>query len=132
MPTTKGYKVLTTPESPEAWIEDYGSGEIKGGTCHVDLDPLLLDCVTIDEANPMKVFVQLTSPVTNQFYVKKGPAGFDVIVTGEGAETVEGTFDYRVVAARKNQAKIRFADGESPEEINARISMEEHQAPEAE
>jgi hypothetical protein len=130
MPTSKGYKVLTTTESPEAWIEDYGSAEIKGGTCHVDLDPLLLDCVTINEANPIKVFVQLTSPVTNQFYVKKGTDAFDVIVMGEGAETVEGTFDYRVVAARKNREKIRFAEAESPEQVNSRISMAERQTPE--
>ena len=78
----------------------------------------------------MKVFVQLTSPVTNQFYVKKGTDGFDVIVMGEGAETVEGTFDYRVVAARKNQEKMRFADAEAPEEVNARIGVAEYQAPE--
>ena len=80
----------------------------------------------------MKVFVQLTSPVTNQFYVKKGTGGFDVIVMGEGAETVDGTFDYRVVAARKNQEKMRFADAEAPEEVDARVGMAEYQAPEAE
>lgn len=123
MPTTKGYKTLVTPQSPEAWIEDYGSAEIKGGTCHVDLDPLLLDCVTIDEVSPMKVFVQLTSPMANQFYVKKGAAGFDVIVTGEGAETVDATFDYRVVAARKDHQKIRFAEAQSPEEMKSELRM---------
>jgi hypothetical protein len=132
MSTSKGYRALVASESPEAWIEDYGSAEIMGGASHVDLDPLLLDCVTIDEANPIKVFVQLTSPVTNQFYVKKGADGFDVIVMGEGAETVEGTFDYRVVAARKDREKIRFAEAESPEQMQAQVRMVERQAPEEE
>jgi hypothetical protein len=130
MSTTKGYKTLTPPQSPEPWIEDYGSAEIKGGLCHVYLDPLLLDCVTINEENPAKVFVQLTSPVTNQFYVKKGATGFDVIVTGDGAEMVDATFDYRVVAARKNHEKMRFVAAESPEEAQAQIRMAEEQAPE--
>jgi hypothetical protein len=120
VPTSKGHKVLIAPQSPEAWIEDYGSAEIKDGFCHVDLDQLFTDCVTIDDANPLKVFVQMTSPVTNQYYVEKGTTGFDVIVVGDGADAVNGTFDYRVVAARKLREKVRFAEAASPEEIRAR------------
>jgi hypothetical protein len=131
MPTSKGHRILTTSQSPEAWIEDYGSGQIKGGFCHIDLDPMLLDCVTINEANPVKVFVQLTSPVTNQFYVEKGTTGFDVIVMGEGADMVDATFDYRVVAARKNREKQRFVEAESPEQVQAQSRMiERHSAEE--
>jgi hypothetical protein len=128
MSTSKGYKALVAPESPEAWIEDYGSAEIKDGVCHVDLDPMLLDCVTINAENPAKVFIQMTSPVANQFYVEKGTTGFDVIVLGEGAETVDGTFDYRVVAARKDQEKLRFVEAESPEQVAAQSRTIEHQA----
>jgi len=113
--TTKGRRAIVTPHSPEAWIDDYGSGEIVKGKGHVDLDPLYLDCVTISEQYPMKVFVQLTSPMTNQFYVKKGTTGFDVIVTGEGAESVSATFDWRVVAKWKGYEHIRFVKAEEPE-----------------
>jgi hypothetical protein len=123
VPTSKGQRILTSPQSPEAWIEDYGSAEIKEGFCHVDLDPLYTDCVTIDDANPVKVFVQMTSPVINQHYVKKGTTGFDLIVVGEGADQVNGTFDYRVVAARKDHEKIRFAEAQSPEEVKAQAIM---------
>jgi hypothetical protein len=119
MPTSKGDKILTSSHSPEAWIEDYGNAEIKDGFCHVDLDQLFADCVTIDEANPVKVFVQMTSPVTNQYYVDKGGTGFDVIVVGDGAQDVNATFDYRVVAARRNREKVRFAEAESPEQVQA-------------
>ncbi len=120
VPTSKGQRILTAPQSPEAWVEDYGSGEIMGGFCHVDLDPLYADCVTIDEANPVKVFVQMTSPVANQYYVEKGTSGFDVIVMGDDAGTVDATFDYRVVAARKDREQVRFAEAESLEEVQMR------------
>jgi hypothetical protein len=119
MPTSKGEKILTPPQCPEAWIEDYGSGSIEGGFCHVDLDPLFADCVTVDEANPIKVFIQMTSPVENQHYVKKGTDGFDVIVLGDDADQIMATFDYRVVAARKEHEKIRFAEAVSLEKTQA-------------
>ncbi len=59
----------------------------------------------------------MTSPVTNQCYVEKGTTGFDVIVVGEGAGAVNATFDFRVVAARRDHEKVRFAAAESPEEV---------------
>ncbi len=117
METRQGRRALVSPESPEAWIDDYGSGEIVNGRCHVELDPLYLDCVTINEAHPMKVFVQLTSPMTNQFYVEKGTTGFDVIVTGEGAESVHATFDWRVVAKWKGYEELRFENYEEPPQM---------------
>jgi hypothetical protein len=114
MDTKAGKKTLVCPESPEAWIEDYGNGAITSGVCHVDLDPLFLDCVTVNENHPLKVLVTLTSPITNQFYVKKGLTGFDLIVVGEGAEKVEGTFDYKVAGKWKDGESLRFADYEEP------------------
>jgi len=130
--TSKGHRSLFGPVSPESWIEDYGTAEIKGGISHVELDPTLLDCVTISEANPMKVFVQLTSPVVNQFYVKKNQTGFDVIVTGEDTNAVDATFDYRIVAVRKNRENMRFLEAESPEEMAARTVMTERRHEEEE
>ncbi len=115
METRRGRRTLIAPESPEAWIDDYGSGEIVGGRSHIELDPTYLDCVTISEKYPMKVFVQLTSPMTSQFYVEKGTTGFDVIVTGEGAESVNATFDWRVVAKWKNYEHVRFELAEESE-----------------
>jgi hypothetical protein len=114
MDTKAGKKTLVCPESPEAWIEDYGSGKIASGRCHVDLDPLFLDCVTVSENHPLKVLVTLTSPIANQFYVKKDLTGFDLIVVGEGAEKVDGTFDYKVAGKWKDNESLRFADYEEP------------------
>lgn len=114
MDTKSGKKTLVCPESPEAWIEDYGSGKIASGVCHVNLDPLFLDCVTVSEEHPLKVLVTLTSPIANQFYVKKELMGFDLILVGEGAEQVSGTFDYKVAGKWKDNESLRFADYEEP------------------
>jgi hypothetical protein len=117
MGTSAGDVTLAAPESPEPWIDDYGSGEIVGGTCHVDLDPIYLDCVTINGQHPMRVFIELTSPLANQYYISKGTTGFDVIVVGGGAETASATFDYRVVGKWKGNEDFRFEPAEAPAEL---------------
>ena len=61
MPTARGRVGLMCPESPEAWFEDYGEGQLVNGRAHIELDPLFLQTVTINAENPMRVFVQLTS-----------------------------------------------------------------------
>jgi hypothetical protein len=124
MSTSGGPRTLICPESPEAWIEDYGSGEIESGFCHVELDPLFLDCVTVNEQYGLKVLVTLTSPLANQFYVDKGMTGFDVIAVGEGSESANATFDYKVVAKWKDYEHVRFDTYEEPEPAIAVIEPE--------
>ena len=120
MNTSSGRVTLICPESPEAWFEDYGSGEIAGGSCYVELDPLFLECITVDAENPLKVFVQLTSPLEQQYYVKKGETGFDVVVVGTGAEEASATFDYKVIGKWKGYEKVRFeAADPAPETVAA-------------
>lgn len=108
MSTGKGDVALACPESPEAWIEDFGSGSVTAGKGHIDLDPMYLECVTVNDDHPLKVFVQLTSPAAQQFYVDKGKTGFDVVFVGDGADKVSATFDYKVVAKWKGNEDFRF------------------------
>ena len=112
--TSAGKRTLVCPESPEAWFEDYGSGQIESGACHVELDPIFLDCITVNDQHPLRVFVQLTSPLEQQYYVKKGATGFDVVVTGAGADAAAATFDYKVVGKWKGYENLRFE--RAPEE----------------
>jgi hypothetical protein len=123
MPTSKGDRTLVAPASPEPWIEDYGSGEIVDGVGHVDLDPLYLDCVTAKAGDPLKVFIELTSPLVNHYYIEKGLTGFEVIVVGEDAKNANATFDYRVVSGRKGREKQRFEEAAPVME-----AMQVHQA----
>ncbi len=108
MSISKGEVSLVCPESPEAWIEDFGGGNAVEGRSHIDLDPMYLECVTVNDSHPLKVFVQLTSPAVQQFYVEKGKTGVDVVFVGDGADKVSATFDYRVVAKWKGNEDFRF------------------------
>ena len=98
VPTSNGHRVLVCPESPEAWFEDFGEGQLVNGRAHIELDPLFLETVTINSQHPMKVFVQLNDDC-NGVFVKRGNTGFDVIELQKGQSNAH--FTYRVVAKRK-------------------------------
>jgi len=105
--TSVGPVALYCQESPESWFEDFGEGTLKNGRAHIELDALFLETVTIDEQNPMKVFVQLHDETCNGVAVKKGSTGFDVIELADGRSN--GTFDYRIVAKRAGYETVRLA-----------------------
>jgi hypothetical protein len=96
--TSQGPTLLYCQESTENWFEEFGEGQLYNGRCHIELDPLFLETVTIDASNPMKVFVQLGGDCRGVF-VRKGVTGFSVIELQGGNASIP--FDYRVVAKRK-------------------------------
>jgi hypothetical protein len=104
--TSQGPTELYCQESPECWFEDFGEDRLVDGTCHVELDPLLLETVTIDAANPMHVFVQLHDPDCEGVAVNRGLTGFDVVELKGGVSDV--SFSYRVVAKRKGFEENRL------------------------
>ncbi|MBN1424120.1 hypothetical protein JXA88_06145, partial [Candidatus Fermentibacteria bacterium] len=104
--TSRGPTLMYCQESPENWFEDFGEGQLVDGRCHVELDPLFLETVTIDAANPMKVFVELHDESCEGVAVKKGLTGFDVVERNGGGSN--GTFDYRVVAKRRGFEEKRL------------------------
>ena len=127
MSTSKGEVALACPESPEAWIEDFGSGSVAEGKSHIDLDPMYLDCVTVNDDHPLKVFVHSTSPAAQQFYVEKGKNGFDVVFVGDGAEKVSATFDYKVVAKWRGNEDFRFEPVQMQDEARMAAPVERRQ-----
>jgi hypothetical protein len=96
--TSQGMMKMYCQESPEIWFEDFGEGRLSNGKTHINLDPLFLETVTIDDANPMKVFIQLRDDCRG-VYVQTGKTGFDVIEMQAGQSN--SAFSYRVVAKRK-------------------------------
>lgn len=102
---SEGPVALYCQESPECWFEDFGSDQLVNGAIHIELDPVFLQTVTIDDQNPMKVFIQLTAECSG-VYVTKGQTGFDVRELNGGASSA--TFDYRVVAKRKGYEDRRL------------------------
>jgi hypothetical protein len=103
--TSQGPTHLYCQESPENWFEDFGESRLVRGHAHIDLDPLFLETVTINEANPMKVFIQLLDEC-NGTRVVRGQTGFDVIELHDGES--DAAFMYRVVAKRKGFEEKRL------------------------
>ncbi|MBN1426523.1 hypothetical protein JXA88_18390 [Candidatus Fermentibacteria bacterium] len=103
--TSEGPRLLYCQESPENWFEDFGEGRLVEGRCHVDFDPLFLETVTIDGANPMKVFIQLLDECAGTRVIR-GETGFDVVELAGGQS--DAAFMYRVVAKRKGYEEKRL------------------------
>jgi len=105
MKTREGMKSLFAPEMPEAWFEDIGRGELLNGHARIELDPLFLDCITVNENMPMNVFIQLNDDC-NGVYVKSDRTGFDVYELKGGTSSAK--FTYRVMAKWKGYENERF------------------------
>lgn len=113
MPTTsRGLVTLMAPESPEAWIQDFGSAEMKNGTAVVALDETFLEVVTVSEEEPLRILVQFTSPPPRQYYVEKSLTGFTVF--DSGGDMLDATFDYFVAGRWKGWEGMRFHAAPQP------------------
>jgi hypothetical protein len=126
--TSKGPTLLYCQESPENWFEDFGQGQLLNGRAHIMLDNLFLETVTIDAANPMKVFVQLEGDCKG-VYVSKGVNSFDVIELNHGTSNVP--FSYRVVAKRKGFENRRLdytKSGENDPYLNPEANVKLNEA----
>jgi hypothetical protein len=86
-------------ESPENWFEDFGEGQLVNGRCHIELDPVFLETVTIDQQNQLKVFVEVEADDCNGVAIRRGVTGFDIVERHGGSTS--SAFWYRVVAKRK-------------------------------
>ena len=104
--TSKGPTGLCVHTTAGDWVEDFGEGRLTDGRCRIELDPLFLETITIDENHPLKVFVQLHDEGSHGVAVKNGARGFDVIELESGKSN--GTFDFRVVAKRKGFEEKRL------------------------
>ena len=92
-------------EATEVWFEDFGSGQLTKGKTRIDLDPIFLQTVTINDQHPMKVFITLTGNA-NGVYVRKGYDHFIVRELAGGKSNA--TFDYRIVAKRQGVENVRL------------------------
>lgn len=107
VPTSKGNQLLYVTETPEVWFEDIGSGVLKNGEANIELDPLFLETVVIDEQHPMHVFVQMEGE-SEDVYVIKGKTGFKVKERHNG--TSNTAFSYRIMAKRVHFQDHRFGN----------------------
>jgi len=104
--TSRGPTGLDIVSAAGSWVEDFGEDQLMNGRCHIELDPLFLETVSIDDSNHMKVFVTPDDPDCEGVAVIRGITGFDVIELHDG--TSDTRFAYRVVARRKGFEEKRL------------------------
>ncbi len=103
--TSNGPTEMYSEEAAEVWFSDYGIGKLVNGRAHVELDADFLETVTVNERNPLHVFVQLRGEANNVYVVDNLDA-FDVIETSRGKSNA--AFSYRVVAKRSGYEDTRM------------------------
>ena len=107
VPTSKGNQLLYVTEAPEVWFEDLGGGKLNNGEALIELDPLFLETVVIDETHPMRVFIQMEGE-SQEVYVIKGTTSFIVKERNNGTSNAE--FSYRIMAKRIHFQDHRFGN----------------------
>ncbi|MGL4596233.1 MAG: hypothetical protein ACRCYO_01820, partial [Bacteroidia bacterium] len=105
--TSQGNQLLYVTETPEVWFEDIGMGQLVNGRTTINLDPLFLETVLIDDTHPMQVFIQVQGDC-NDVFVIPGKTSFEVVEKGGGNSNVK--FSYRIMAKRLHFADHRFGN----------------------
>jgi len=103
-------RTLHCPEAPGVMFEDYGSARLTNGRCVVNIDPLLLKGITVSDQYPLRVYVTPTNGEAIALGVTKGSTSFEVV----GPNGSNATFDWRIVANRKDYEHMRFEAHERP------------------
>ncbi len=98
---TGQYHTLYSVESPEPWLEDFGTGTLVNGKVEIMLDPTFADVIHTEDYH---VFLTSHDPQSRGLAVGTRHAnGFAVQEHAGG--TSGGTFRYRVVARPKSDNK---------------------------
>jgi hypothetical protein len=86
------------PEAPEILFQDYGTGKLVNGKARIELDPVLIKNIYVDDQHPLKVFIQLEGDCNGVYVTNKSQNGFDVIELQGGSSNVP--FSWSIVASR--------------------------------
>jgi len=95
------YHTLYSVESPEPWLEDFGTGTLVNGKAEVTLDPTFADVIHTENYH---VFLTGHDENVEGHVVTERRADRFVVKERKGG-TSGGTFSYRVVARPKSDNK---------------------------
>jgi hypothetical protein len=93
-------------QSPENWMEDFGSGDLRNGSATVTIDPSFADTVTA--STDYHVFLTPNGDSKGLYIASKTATSFVVRESGSGRSTL--AFDYRIVAKRRGLEAQRMID----------------------
>jgi hypothetical protein len=93
-------------QSPENWMEDFGSGELQKGVAVVSIDPTFAE--TVSETADYHVFLTPKADSKGLYVINETPTSFEVRESGGGTSSL--SFDYRIVAKRRGYETLRHVD----------------------
>jgi hypothetical protein len=93
-------------QSPENWMEDFGTGTLQKGVAVVAIDPAFAGTVTADAS--YHVFITPNGDSEGLFVINKTATSFEVRESKGGISSL--TFDYRIVAKRRGYEARRLTD----------------------
>ena len=97
-------------QSPENWMEDFGSGLLERGVAVVKIDPAFAE--TVSESADYHVFITPNGDSRGLYVIAKTPTSFEVRESGGGTSSL--SFDYRIVAKRRGYETQRLVDVTEP------------------
>ena len=97
---------LNSVQSPEAWSEDAGSGQLTGGQAVVNIESVFGQ--TINTGVEYHVFLTPNGDCKGLYVAEKSASSFVVKELGGGTSSI--AFDYRIMAKRKSFENVRLAD----------------------
>ncbi|MFM2190505.1 MAG: hypothetical protein RL491_891 [Bacteroidota bacterium] len=106
-----GRVMMTCPESPEYWYQDYGTVTLVNGTAHIELDEILKDIIVVDSLNPIRAFF---TPNNMAYFngvtiMNQTPNGFDIVELNGGQHS--GVLHYQLAV----KPKTNFGEGRFPQ-----------------
>lgn len=104
--TNEGREVkLYGMASPENWFEDFGTGQLSGGSAQIALDPAFAS--TINTGESYHVFLTPSGECEGLYVGATVAGGFEVRELHHGTSNI--SFDYRIVAKRRGES-VRLED----------------------
>jgi len=105
-------------QSPENWMEDFGSANLQNGVAVVALEPAYSETVSADAT--YHVFLTPNGDSKGLYVIRKTATSFEVRESGGGTSSL--AFDYRIVAKRRGYEAQRLTD------VTERFNTERAQA----
>ena len=99
-----GQRAVYSIESPEVWLEDFGTATLTDGAVKVSIDPLFAKTINLEEE--YHVFLTPLGDCRGLYVAAKTATYFEVRELGGGASNI--AFDYRIVAKRLGLEDLRL------------------------
>jgi hypothetical protein len=93
-------------QSPENWMEDFGSGVLQEGVAVIKIDPAFAE--TVSETADYHVFLTPKADSKGLYVFNETATSFEVRESSGGTSSL--SFDYRVVAKRRGYEAQRLTD----------------------